>query len=166
MRHNRALDLLLFCLIVFGLLAVVWFLPEPEHKILSGHARVIDGDSLIVDGMEIRLLGIDSLELEQTCSRDGRRWECGKFAARRLRVHLGSTTVTCQGNRFDQYDRLLAVCTAKEVEINRWLVDRGWAVSFGDYGAVEDEARKAGRGAWSGRFDRPLVWRERQRDLP
>ena len=163
-RHNRTLDLLLFGLIVLGLLAVVRFLPEPERMNISGYVRVIDGDSLIVDGMEIRLQGVDAPELTQTCSRDGKTWECGRDAARRLRAHLGSALVTCRGNRFDQHGRLLAVCRAKEVEVNRWLVDRGWAVSFDDYPAAEGEARKAGRGIWSGTFERPRIWRERQRD--
>ena len=83
-RKNKTLDLLLFCLIVSGLVAVVWFLPAPEQTILSGYARVIDGDSLIVNDTEIRLQGIDALELEQTCSRDGKIWECGSIGSAKI----------------------------------------------------------------------------------
>lgn len=165
-RRNRTLDLVLFALIVLLLLAIVRFLPEPEYMNPNGYARVIDGDSLIVDGMEIRLQGVDAFELAQTCSRAGTEWGCGRNAARRLRAHLGSAPVSCKGNRFDQHGRLLAVCRVKGGEVNRWLVARGWAVSFHEYPEAEREARVAKRGAWSGRFEQPRVWRERQRDAP
>ena len=33
----------------------------------GGVARVIDGDSLVVDGVKIRLAGIDAFERDQVC---------------------------------------------------------------------------------------------------
>jgi len=76
-RRNRPLDIILFALIVLGILAVLRFLPEPEPVEVSGIARVIDGDSLRVSGVEIRLLGIDAPESGQSCMRGGASWPCG-----------------------------------------------------------------------------------------
>ena len=162
-RRNPALDLLLLAVIVLTLLAIIRFLPESGNINPNGYARVIDGDSLIVDSIEIRLRGIDAPELEQTCSRNGTEWNCGRYAARRLREHLGAALVTCRGDGFDQHNRLLAVCRVKGGEVNRWLVEKGWAVSFNGYSDAEREARKTNRGVWSGTFEYPRVWRERQR---
>ena len=48
--------------------------------------RVLDGDSLMVDGREVRLHGIDAVELHQTCHEpDGREWPCGRLARAHLR---------------------------------------------------------------------------------
>jgi endonuclease YncB( thermonuclease family) len=163
-RRNRTIDLIVFGLIVLGLLAVIRFLPEPELMDRNGLARVIDGDSIIVDSTVIRLAGIDAPELAQTCQRNGKEWDCGRDIARRLRTHLGFAPVACRGNRFDQHDRLLATCHVKGKELNRWLVELGWAVSFDGYPAEEQIARKAKRGLWAGKFERPSSWREGQRD--
>jgi endonuclease YncB( thermonuclease family) len=68
--------------------------------------------------------------------------------------------VTCDGAEFDRHERLLAYCHAGGVELNRWMVVEGWAVSFG--GAFKTEelaARAAKRGIWQGEFKMPHVWR-------
>ena len=46
-----------------------------------------------------------------------------------------------------------------EVELNRWLVEEGWAVSFGGYQGAERTARTARKGVWAGEFLRPADWR-------
>ncbi len=160
-RRNRNREFLLFGLFVLVLLVVKWLLPEPETQNPAGTARIIDGDSVIVAGVEIRLLGVDAPEMDQTCERGGARWKCGRESARRLRTFLGGARVSCSGGNFDKHGRLLAVCRRGEVEINHWLVEQGWAVSFDDYPAAERAARKAKRGIWSGSFQRPRDWRER-----
>jgi endonuclease YncB( thermonuclease family) len=161
-RRNRRRELLIFAFLVVTLLVAKCLLPEPEPRILSGSARVIDGDSLVVDGVEIRLSGIDGPELAQMCDRGGETWACGREAARQLRFFVRGARISCTGNRFDRYQRLLAVCRQGTREINRWLVEEGWAVSFDDYPVAEREARKDSLGIWSGTFERPSEWRERQ----
>jgi endonuclease YncB( thermonuclease family) len=56
-------------------------------------------------------------------------------------------------------DPIPATCTAGGTELNRNMVEAGWAladrtVSEG-YVAVEADAEAAGRGLWSGEFDLP-----------
>lgn len=162
-RRNRKRELLLLALFVLVLFAVRWMLPEPETQNPTGVARVIDGDSVIVSGTEIRLLGIDAPERDQNCVRGGADWQCGRESARRLRAFLGRARVSCSGNSFDKHGRLLAVCRRGDVEVNQWLVEQGWAVSYDNYPAAERAARKAGRGIWSGTFEQPRDWRERNR---
>ena len=51
---------------------------------LTGPARVIDGDTLDMGGVRIRLHGIDAPESEQSCRVGGNRWSCGREATRAL----------------------------------------------------------------------------------
>ena len=55
---------------------------EPASPV--GPARVIDGDTIDVAGVRVRLHGIDAPERAQTCRADGRAWPCGRQAARAL----------------------------------------------------------------------------------
>ena len=145
-RRSRAADLALFALVVLALLGLLMVMPAPEGLAPEGRAGVIDGDSLRVAGVEVRLQGIDAPEARQTCSRAGRDWDCGREASRRLAGLLRDGRVRCEGHGQDQHGRLLARCWLGEIEINRWLVEQGWAVSFGGYGGVERQARAAKRG--------------------
>lgn len=162
-RRSRLLDLLLLGLIVLAVLAALSLLPGPDPVSPRGPARVIDGDSLMVGGVEVRLLGIDAPELAQSCTRGGEPWPCGQEARRRLRGLVVRAEVACSGARRDRHGRLLAVCRLGELEINRWLVEQGWAVSYDHYPAAERAARAAKRGLWSGEFERPRDWRDAHR---
>lgn len=138
----------------------------------EGRARVIDGDSLEVAGEAIRLNGIDAPEARQTC-RDafGEDYACGQSAARALQRLVEGRTVTCRTLERDRYGRRIAVCEAGGVELNRAMVEGGWAMAFPRYSAdyVEDEgmAARAQRGIWSGSFAAPWDWRriERQTEV-
>lgn len=162
-RNNRIFDIILFAAIILGILAVLRFLPEPDPMEVSGVAGIIDGDSLRVSGVEIRLLGIDAPESAQSCTRNGASWQCGMEAARKLRNRLRGQTVFCKGHEHDVHDRLLALCRVRDLEINRWLVAQGWAVSYHGYPGEERVARKEKRGIWSGNFMRPRDWRDGNR---
>lgn len=155
----RLLDIAL-TLAILGLLALLiarGFIGEPE--VTAGAARVADGDSLVIGGERIRLEGIDAPELGQSCVRDGAEWPCGRQARDRLAQLTRGNTVSCQAYGRDRYDRLLARCTAAGVDLAGVMVEEGWAVAYGDYEIVETEARRAGRGIWSGSFERPQDWR-------
>ena len=73
-------------------------LPSALHaQVVSGTATAIDGDSLSVSGVTIRLFGIDAPEGKQTCDRNGQAWPCGEAAAGQLRSLVEGQTVTCRG---------------------------------------------------------------------
>lgn len=128
-------------------------------EMLSGAVRVADGDSLVMDGVRIRLEGIDAPEMAQSCLRDGVAYACGRDAREALARLVAGHAVSCESRRRDRYDRVLAVCAAGGTELNRAMVDAGWALAYGGYGDAEAAARQAGRGLWAGSFERPQEWR-------
>lgn len=159
-RRRKLLDLVL-ALAVLALVAVAAaYLPGLRPaRTLEGAARVADGDSLTIAGERVRLQGIDAPELAQLCARGDGDYPCGREAREALARLVAAGAVSCESGRRDRYDRVLARCRAGRVDLNRAMVEAGWAVSYGDYRDAEDAARRAGKGLWAGSFDRPQDWR-------
>lgn len=134
---------------------------------LEGPALVLSGDTLEVQGQEIRLLGIDAPEPAQTCwNAAGESWPCGQEATLVLATKLGGVNVTCNGMRRDREERLIAVCRVGKENLNAWLVAEGWALAYRSqsmaYVSAEEAAREAARGLWAGAFEPPWIWRTKQ----
>lgn len=153
------LDVALAAAILGALALVAARLGGIGERSLDGQARVADGDSIELGNERVRLRGIDAPELGQTCRKADADYPCGRLARDALVKLIGGAQVTCEGSELDRYGRLLAVCSAKGVNLNRELVQMGWAVAFGDYESEEATARQAGSGLWAGSFDRPRDWR-------
>lgn len=134
-------------------------------RTVSGHARIIDGDSLVVAGVEVRLWGIDAPELSQRCQREGREVRCGREAHRSLVALAAGQPVTCERRDIDRYGRTVAICRADVVDLGRAQVMAGQAVAFGAYYQDEAAARDARRGLWAGEFVRPRDWRVQHRGI-
>jgi endonuclease YncB( thermonuclease family) len=161
-RLPLPLDLLGAIMLVVGVawLALWWRGgPAGPDEEVSGLARVVDGDSLAVDGTEVRLYGIDAPELHQTCERAGRPWPCGEAAKRRMAELAAGRLVRCRVRDVDRYRRLVAECSAGGEDLARRLVKDGLAVAETAGFAEEAEARAARRGLWAGSFVRPAEWR-------
>jgi endonuclease YncB( thermonuclease family) len=137
---------------------------------IIGIATVIDGDTIEIRGIRIRLFGIDAPEGAQDCGRaDGTRWDCAQRATSALENYLRNRPVVCVRRDVDRYGRLVGQCTVSGVDVNAWLVRNGWAVAYTrysrDYVKDETEARAGRRGIWSGDFVMPWEWRRGQRPL-
>jgi endonuclease YncB( thermonuclease family) len=135
---------------------------------ISGAARIIDGDSLEIAGVRIRIFGIDAPEWRQQC-RDarGEPYACGREATRALDRLIGGRTVTCTPVTHDRYDRDIATCEVIGRDLGDAMVRAGHAVDYarhsrGRYAAAEQEARTAKRGIWAGEFEEPETWRRRE----
>jgi micrococcal nuclease len=119
--------------------------------------RVIDGDTILLAGdLKVRYLLVDAPE-----TTNGRTDCYGANAARfNADLVLGKTVqltydVQCQ----DRFGRALAYVTLVGQDVNRLLIERGYACLLhippdGDaraeeLAAVQAEARAAGRGLWS-----------------
>jgi endonuclease YncB( thermonuclease family) len=126
---------------------------------LSGEPVINDGDTITLSGERIRLKGIDAPEYSQTCRKDGADYACGRRSREALAALAKAGAVECAGWERDRYRRLLAVCRAGGVELNRRLVEEGWAVAYGAYEDAEARARERKLGLWAGSFERPRAWR-------
>ena len=135
-------------------------LDRTETCNLDGRVTVNDGDSLTLGTERIRLRGVDAPEFGQTCRKDGADYPCGRRARERLVALIAGRPVSCSGWERDKYDRLLATCTVDGADLNRRLVETGWALGYGDYAAEESAARGESAGLWAGSFERPRDWRE------
>ena len=145
--------------IALALTVGAWFGLEPSSRQTKGVATVTDGDSLKLNGIEIRLKGVDAPEMRQTCRRDGAPYRCGEAARTALIEHLDGRPLTCRITGRDRYRRSLAFCALDGQDIGAWLVEQGLAVGYGDYEREEARARRRGAGVWAGEFERPIDWR-------
>ncbi|MFO1143401.1 MAG: thermonuclease family protein [Amaricoccus sp.] len=129
---------------------------------VAGPARVIDGDTLAVGAVRVRLFGVDAPEHDQTCGAAPALWPCGAAAARRL-GELAAGGVRCSGREHDRYGRLVASCDAGGVDLGGRLVAEGlaWAfVRYSDaYVGAEADARARHAGLWAGDAEAPWDFR-------
>ncbi len=136
---------------------------------LIGVPRISDGDTVEIGGTKIRLNGIDAPEAEQFCLNDkGKSWGCGQASRAALDKRAGRKTWTCKPLEQDQYGRTIATCTVGGEDINRWMIQSGWALAFVRYTRVyeaeERPAKEAKAGLWSGAFVAPWDWRAKKQD--
>jgi endonuclease YncB( thermonuclease family) len=150
---------------IICLLCFISFFPAHAAD-LTGEARIIDGDTIWIGKTKIRLHGIDAPEMRQECrQQDGSAYSCGVASTYALRILIGSEPVRCEGNTYDRYRRLIAVCYSETVNLNAELVRQGWALAYRryskEYVSAEKEAQNNKRGMWVGEFDPPWKWRRK-----
>lgn len=129
--------------------------------------KAVDGDSLIVDGKKIRLVGIDSPEYDQYCKNSaGKKYKCGEKASNYMKKMIANgkkqhQKIKCKNYGTDRYNRTLSVCYLGKLNLNAEMVKSGWAVAYRHdmFKAAESEAKKAKRGVWQGKFMRPELHR-------
>lgn len=145
-------------------LACLVLAPSPSiAQTVAGKAEIIDGDTLTVSGMRVRLFAIDAPEARQSCYKESEAWNCGVEASQALQSLVGGSDVICEGQETDQYGRLVATCRIGQTDIGREMVASGWATAFRNYSDryVADEARaKAAKlGIWGSTFETPEGFR-------
>lgn len=151
--------------VALGFPAALWAAPRDEIPAeITGQASVIDGDTITIHKIRIRFYGIDAPESRQLCQDgSGRDYRCGQRAALALSDKIARQIVHCTRRDIDRYGRMVAVCRAGGVDLNSWMVSRGWAIAYRryatDYVGAEGEAESARRGLWAGSFLRPEEWR-------
>lgn len=139
-------------------------LPVQAQPQISGKATVIDGDTLNMDGIRIRLFGVDAPEFAQSCTRpDGSSWTCGAQARAELEKRIGARRLDCEQRDIDSYRRSVAVCRVDGEDLNAWLVASGWAVAYrefsDDYVTHEAAASAQRLNIWNGSFQQPAAFR-------
>jgi len=127
-----------------------------------------DGDTVTVNGVKVRLEGIDAPEKDQFClDSKSQPWACGEAAVAELAKKAGGRLWTCHVSDRSSFDRLLGSCRVDGEDIQRWMVRSGLALSYTRYSHVYDADEKTAReeraGLWSGAFIRPEAWRHRDK---
>lgn len=146
------------------LAAILLLVPASAHgQALTGPVRAVDGDTLAMTGVRIRLFGIDAPEAAQTCDRGGEAWDCGREASDVLASLVAGKQVSCVQRDRDDYGRVVAICKAGNIDLSEAMAGSGHAIAltqFSDaYLAVADRARSLGIGIWGSHFEEPAAWR-------
>lgn len=138
-------------------------LAGPAHA--EPAASVVDGDTIKLNGTTYRLHGIDAPEKAQVCHRDNMDWLCGQEAAAHLRGLVAGRPVACEARDRDRYGRIVAICRAGGLDLNRAMVRAGLAWAYTQYGRdyedAELEAQIMGSGIWAANVQAlpPWDWR-------
>ena len=130
----------------------------------SSSLKIIDGDTIILNSEKIRFYGIDTPEINQTCTDNyGYTYSCGVRAKLELEKIIGSRKVSCIKKTKDRYKRSISICYVDEIDINSLMVKKGWALAYRKYSKkyIKDEAiaKLNDAGMWSGEFIAPWKWR-------
>src|SRR5580658_9993035 len=76
---------------------------------IVGPAHIVDGDTVEISNVKIRLIGMDAPESDQLClNGKGEHWACGIEARDHLLQRTEGKIWTCQGEQLDRYGRTLA----------------------------------------------------------
>lgn len=148
-------------LVVFAILGASFMFRQPNA--LIGTVVVVDGDTVKIKSVRVRLVGIDAPEHDQVCRNTKGAWHCGMAATVALRKYVNGKEVVCIPTGHDRYRRILAHCKAQGADVGEWLVANGWALAYlrysNEYASAEDAAQLAQRGIWSSNFVAPESWR-------
>ena len=113
-----------------------------EVKIISGIAKVTDGDTIQINEKKIRFFGIDAPEKKQKCSKPwltisfltfNKDYPCGEISTKKLKKKINDKFVTCKWLEKDRYKRFIAECFKNKVNINEWMVRNGYAIAYIKY---------------------------------
>lgn len=134
-------------------------------------ARVINADTLELQGRYFKLYGIDAPEANQTCAdNQGRSYNCGREAAMWLKNWITSNELECRVMQQDSKGNMVGTCALGQYDLGAALVNAGWAVAYRKYSDIyvpyERQAQANKRGLWQGRFYMPWDWREMQGKKP
>ena len=139
---------------------------------IVGRADVVDGDTIDIGKVRIRLDGVDAPESWQTChDAGGKLYRCGARAAEALDALLAASRPTrCRQVDRDRYGRVVAICwTESGIEVNAAMVASGWSFDWPKYSRhryapAQRIAASKRLGLWSGSFDWPWELRALKRN--
>ena len=122
-------------------------------------AEAVDGDTLLVNGETVRLLGIDAPDKAARCRKNGDSYPCGLAAQQALAALIADAPVRCDGLEGVRFGKVIvATCRAGDIDLGHEMVRRGWARADRRYASryehVEAAARAAKLGIWA-TADRP-----------
>jgi endonuclease YncB( thermonuclease family) len=150
-------------------------LPALAQEVVSGPAKVIDGDIIQVDKQRVILWGVDAPERTQQCFVGELKWGCYDAARNGLGelIASGEASCTLTADKPDIFNRRFGTCTSAGKDIGAEMVRLGYARAYIDpekkvdqgtvYLPQEAEAKAAKAGIWQdgAKVDDPWAWRKR-----
>ena len=157
-------------------------LTSVQAETIRGKARVIDGDTIEINGEKIRLLCIDTPESNyrnktQYCLDN--ETDCGLLAKKALKQFINKKEVWCEYEKRDIYGRILGMCQ----EYSYWntypywgtynyeMIYNGYAWFYTggkeceEFKQAFENAKEKGRGLFNeelGGFKEPKAWRKKK----
>ncbi len=149
-------------------------------------ANAIDGETLFILGVEVKLFGIDAVERGQICQDQiGNDYPCGRVAVQALQERVHNRDVVCMPFYAISSHKVLGMCalqddaqpmpsgresfleTYGQDSLSRIQVEQGHALSVGVGEALfqdeQNQAQTLRLGIWQGSFMPPALWRASQR---
>ena len=137
---------------------------DPRGMLIEGTAKVMDGDTFMVDQQMVTLYGADAPEMDQLCHSHVMTWRCGVRAKEELARLIEGRQVSCVGQR-QAGEAIAAQCTIPTGDVADQMVRSGFAVVpwelVREYLPGQEMAKGAGRGVWAGEFEWPWEFRNR-----
>ena len=125
--------------------------------------KVVDGDSLEINGARIRMDGIDAPEFFQTCfNKNNEEYSCGQEATSHLQQLIGNEKINCEClPKPDKYKRKICECFANDISLNLAMIQDGHARAYRSdrYIKAENDAKQKQKGIWQGKHMRPALYR-------
>ena len=140
-----------------------------NSEIKAETLKVIDGDTIVLNGEKIRFSGIDTPEMKQTCNIDDLEIFCGRLAKIILIEKIGNETPSCiREKKLDKYKRILAECFVNGESLSKFMVRNGYAFDYTRYSkkkyAKDEEYAKTNKlGIWTMKFEYPWEWRKKNK---
>ena len=148
--------------LVISICLIFFFLTYFDVK--SNEIKIIDGDTIHLNGEKIRFSGIDTPEIKQTCAKNNEIIKCGILARELLIKIIANNKINCIREGKDHYKRTLAECFVNDLSISSYLVKNGYAFAYRKYSKKfiddEDFAKSNKLGMWSMKFEYPWDWRK------
>ena len=146
---------------LISILLIIFFFTFKYFK--PQKIRVVDGDTIHLNGEKIRFSGIDTPELKQTCVKNNVIYPCGVTAKEVLIQKIDNNIVKCISEGKDQYKRTLAECFVNKESLSSYLVRSGYAFAYRSYSKKfiidENFAKNKQAGMWSMEFEYPWDFR-------
>ena len=103
--------------LTLGLILLTSAAYAAEPHVISGPSRVLDGDTVVVGEIHVRLKGVDAPER-------------GEFAREIMIEIVNGSDLTCQLTGEKTHKRDVGYCTTAEgVDINRAIIEQGVALA-------------------------------------
>ena len=160
MKKKKYLLIKIFILILCSI-----FISLGSNNAFSGQKiKVIDGDSIELNGERIRLEGIDAPEYTQYCfDYKKEKYDCGIKSKEYLEKIVMVEDFYCESMGKDKYNRTLSVCYANGQNVNEAMLAAGWAVVYRSqnpiYNMAQLRAKRQKNGIYRGKYIAPELYR-------